>query len=199
MCFHTKQSKQAQAIETRFNAKFEKGSLFNPTKHFNGFSFPKTPVITNENPEIIQMIQWGLLPHWANQDFDKTNTLNARIETINEKKSFQSIAENRCIILVDGFYEWQQVGNKKLKYEIGIDDNLFAFAGLFDNNNGLKTYTIITTEAKGVMVDIHNTKLRMPVVLSNDNDFKSWLSMEKIEPFYDFTTNPKLFKQELLF
>ncbi len=199
MCFHTKQSKQAQALETRFKAKFEKPNLFLPTMHFNGFSFPKTPVITNENRQKIEMINWGLLPQWANQDFDKTNTLNARIETLSEKKSFQNSIKNRCIILVDGFYEWQQIGSKKQKYEIGINNEAFAFAGLFDINNELKTYTIITTEAKGIMVDIHNTKLRMPVVLNTENEFDDWLFNEKVNPFYDFTTVPRLFKQNVLF
>jgi putative SOS response-associated peptidase YedK len=199
MCFHTKQSQQAQALETRFKAKFEKPNLFLPTSHFNGFSFPKTPVITNENRQKIEMIQWGLLPQWANQDFDKTNTLNARIETLSEKKSFRNCINNRCIILVDGFFEWQQIGAKKRKYEIGINNKAFAFAGLFDINNNCKTYTIITTQAQGIMVDIHNTKKRMPVVLNTDSQFDDWLFNQKVNPFYDFTTVPGLFKQNILF
>jgi putative SOS response-associated peptidase YedK len=199
MCFHSKQSKAAQTIENKFNAKFENAKLYEPSLHYNGFDFPKTPIITNEDSSVIQMVNWGLLPHWANADFDKTNTLNARLESLNDKKSFRNITENRCIVLVDGFYEWQHIGKQKLKYEIGFNNELFAFAGLFDSNNSTKTYTIITTEAEGIMVDIHNSKLRMPFALKTDIDFENWLTCRNVKPFFDFTTNPKVFKQISLF
>jgi putative SOS response-associated peptidase YedK len=199
MCFHSKQTKKALEIENRFNAKFENKKGFEPTNHYNGFSFPKTPIITNENTSKIQMVNWGLLPNWASADFDKNNTLNARIESLTQKKSFKDITQNRCIVLVNGFYEWQHVGCQKIKYEIGINDELFAFAGLYDSNNESKTYTILTTEAKGIMIDIHNTKLRMPFALKTDMDFENWLSGGIVNPFYDFTTSPKLYKQHLLF
>lgn len=198
MCFHTKQSKNAQEVENRFKAKFENKILFEPTNHYNGFTYPKTPIITNEDVSKIQMVNWGLLPNWATTDFDKSNTLNARVETLEEKKSFQDITQNRCIVLVNGFYEWQHLGSKKIKYEIGISDELFAFAGLYDFNE-TKTYTIITTEAKGIMIDVHNSKLRMPFTLKTDKDFENWLSGGIVSPFYDFATTPNLFKQHSLF
>lgn len=199
MCFHTKQTKKAIEIENRFNAKFENRLLYQPSNHYNGFSYPKTPIITVENLDKIEMINWGLLPHWAKDDFDKSNTLNARIETITEKISFKNVLNNRCIILANGFYEWQQIGNKKMKYEIGINNDLFAFAGLFDYNNGTKTYTVLTTAAKGIMMDIHNTKLRMPVVLYDDLETKNWLLGLEIQPHENFTTIPNLYYQNLLF
>lgn len=190
MCYHTKQSKSAQPIESRFKATFEDVDSFLSTNHYNGFDFPKTPVITNENISKIQMINWGLLPHWANSDWNKTYTLNARIETINEKPAFKDYTDNRCIILVDGFFEWQHHGKEKIKYEIGFDNQLFAFAGLFSENNSNKTYSILTTEAKGIMREIHNSKLRMPVALKTDEEIKNWLSENELVPRFDFTTIP---------
>lgn len=190
MCFHSKQSKKAQTIEKRFNAKFENAKLFQPTDHYNGFEYPKTPIITNENSNIIQMVEWGLVPSWAETDWKRNYTLNARIETLDEKPSFKNIQQNRCIILVDGFYEWKKEGNKKYKYEIGVKNELFAFAGLFDVNKGKKSYTIITTEAKGIMREIHNTKLRMPVSLTNAEDYNNWLNGNEINPFFNFSVNP---------
>ncbi len=71
MCFHSKQSKKAQALDKRFKAKIVHLEYFAP-KLYNGFDHPKTPVITNEDTTQIQMIHWGSLPHWTTQDFNKT-------------------------------------------------------------------------------------------------------------------------------
>ncbi|MCB0802410.1 MAG: SOS response-associated peptidase [Flavobacteriales bacterium] len=188
MCFHSKQTVKAQKIENTFRAKFEEINSYKPTRHYNGFEFPKTPVITNEQNNLIQMLNWGLLPNWANEDWNKTYTLNARIETIHEKASFKGIQNNRCIVLVNGFYEWKKVGASKHKYEINVKDEPFAFAGLYDEYKGLKTYTIITTEAQGIMREIHNTKLRMPLTLTKEEDYHNWLNGKEVRPFYDFNT-----------
>lgn len=188
MCFHTKQTKEAQKLEHRFKAKLVDSKGFSPMEHNNGFSFPKTPVICNNNSSEIEMIPWGLIPHWATKDWNKTYTLNARIETIKEKKSFKDITKNRCIIIVDGFFEWKHIGKQKVKYDIGIKNKLFVLAGLYDTFEDQKRYTILTTEAKGIMKEIHNTKMRMPIALNNDEQMSSWLLGNEVEPFSDFST-----------
>lgn len=184
MCFHFKQSKSAQELKLRFKASFKDEHLFQPSV-YNGFQYPKTPIITNKRPDAIQLFNWGLIPFWAKDDTIKKNTLNARIETINEKSSFRNSVNNRCFVLVDGFYEWQwldEKGNQKQKYELTLPDNEpFAFAGLWsewvDKSTGkiINTYTILTTEANELMSKIHNTKKRMPVILSADNE-QNWLN-----------------------
>lgn len=186
MCFHTKLTKEEKKLEEKFKAVFDFD--FEPNSYYNGFSFPKTPIITNEDRCTIQMINWGLVPSWANEDWNKTYTLNARIETLEEKPSFKNILDNRCIVIVDGFYEWQHIGKQKIKYEIGFDNELFAFAGLYDENNGYKSYTIITTEAKGIMREIHNSKLRMPISFNTDEQINKWLDNNLIEESYNFTS-----------
>lgn len=166
---------------------------------FKAFDFPKTPIITNKDPKLIQLYQWGLIPNWADADWNRNYTLNARIETLDEKRSFKNIVDNRCLILVNGFYEWQHINNSKIKHEIGFNDELFALAGLYDENNNQKTYTVITTEAKGVMQTIHNTKLRMPFALNDQSDMQAWLHGDDIKPVYNFTTIPDLYQQKTLF
>lgn len=135
MCFHSKQSKSAQELQNRFNAKFDTAEIFHPTI-YNGFQFPKTPVITNNQPEKIQLYNWGLIPFWAKDDTIRKNTLNARIETIHEKSSFRNVVNNRCLVLADGFYEWKWLddnGKQKQKYELTLPDNeAFAFANRVD-------------------------------------------------------------------
>ncbi len=174
MCFHSKQTKKAVELEHRFRARFDKPETYQPSI-FNGFQFPKTPVITNNQPEHIQLLNWGLIPHWAKDKDIRKNTLNARIETITEKPSFRNVIHQRCLVLVDGFYEWQWLdpeGKKKQKYEIGLPyGEAFALGGLWskwvDKETGeeLNTYAILTTEAKGLMAEIHNSKNRMPLII----------------------------------
>lgn len=195
MCYHFKQTKTIKEVEDKFNAEFSSVEVIKPSAHLNGFNYPKTPVITNSDASRIQILQWGLIPDWANKDWKRNYTLNARMETLTEKPAFKNYVANRCIILTDGFYEWQHKGKEKIKFDIGFNNQLFAFAGLYVNN----TYTIVTTEAKGVMRDIHNTKLRMPFSLKTEEDFENWLNNEEVNPQYDFTTKKLGFSQPTLF
>lgn len=184
MCFHSKQTKKAIELEHRFRAKFENENAYTPSI-FNGFQFPKTPVIANDHPDSIRLFNWGLIPSWAKDKDIRKNTLNARIETIAEKPSFRWYVKQRCLVLVDGFYEWQwldEKGKHKQKYEIGMpDESAFALAGIWsdwlDKETGelMRTYAILTTEATGLMSRIHNSKNRMPVILHPDNE-QIWLA-----------------------
>lgn len=190
MCFHSKQSKKAQELEKRFNAKFENSSLYKPSE-YNGFTFPKTPVITNIEKEKIQLFWWGLIPHWAKDNSIRKNTLNARIETIHEKPSYRGYIKNRCLILIDGFYEWKWLdsqGKKKQKYLITLPNGgAFALAGLYSEwndkskNEVYKTYTILTTQADEFMGEIHNSRNRMPVIVPEESE-SLWLNGEAFEP-----------------
>ncbi len=184
MCFHSKQSKSAQELENRFQAKFDANVNYIPTI-YNGFTFPKTPIITNKETNKIQLFNWGLIPSWAKDTTIRANTLNARNETINEKPSFRNSVKNRCMILADGFYEWQWLddkGKKKQKYLITKpNQEPFSFAGLWnewvDKATGeiIPTYTILTTAANEMMSEIHNTKKRMPVILKQEEE-QDWLN-----------------------
>lgn len=192
MCFHSKQTKLALEVENRFNAKIEKAELFQPHENINGFNFTKNPIITDEEPNIIQHYNWGLIPSWAKDEEIKKMTLNARIETIDEKPSFRNSINKRCLVIANGFYEWQWLdskGKNKIKYEIGIgNDDLFAFAGLYSQwvntiTGEIKdTYTIITTQANEIMSEIHNTKKRMPIILKPEDE-KNWLNHNPINEF----------------
>jgi len=192
MCYHSKMSKKAQEIKNRYLVRIEDEALYQPPGYLNGFTHPNTPVITNEDRGFLQQYTWGLLPFWAKDRKIQKNTLNARIETINEKPSFRNSTNNRCLVLADGFYEWKWLdpkGKQKQKYEIGLSgDELFAFAGIWsewlDKSSGelIKTYSIVTTEANELMSEIHNTKKRMPIILSEENE-QYWLDGGDFEDF----------------
>ncbi len=183
MCYHFKQTKSPGEVEERFQAEFKGVENYTPTV-YNAFTHPHCAVITNNKPRQLQLFSWGLIPHWAKDSSIAKYTLNARIETLHEKPSFKSSIKNRCIIPATGFYEWQHLdakGKNKRKYELRINEGeLFAFAGLWSENVNRETgeirqtFTIITTAANELMSKIHNTKKRMPTILSPGTE-RDWL------------------------
>lgn len=191
MCFHSKQSKDAQSLEKRFKAKVTTSESV-ISDRFNGFVHPKTPVIANTSQDAIHLFSWGLIPFWAKDKSIQKNTLNARIETIKDLPSFRNAVKNRCLVIVDGFFEWQWLdpaGKKKQQYMISLpSDDAFAFAGIHsewtDKTTGeiIDSYSIVTTEADPFMAKIHNTKKRMPVILTPENE-RDWLNGAEVRDF----------------
>lgn len=185
MCYRTKLNSQLSAIERSLDARFIEPDAYKPQQEINAFTFPRNPVIVDENRGEIQMYNWGLIPFWANDDKIRKMTLNAKIETIVEKPAFRNSVKNRCLIIADGYYEWQwkdAKGKEKQKYLITpTDQEIFAFAGIYsswtnpETNQILNSYSILTTEANELMSEIHNNKKRMPVVLKKQNQ-QSWLT-----------------------
>lgn len=191
MCYRTHINSDKIKLQKRFKANFDPPEIEFPSGEINGFTHPVLPIITIENPDIITGMEWGLLPFWAtNKSFQK-NTLNCKIETAEEKPSFKNSINNRCLVIVDGFFEWKHVTiNGKLvkeKFLLTVPGgDLFTFAGLYSHWNGINTFTILTTEANELMASIHNTKKRMPVILRKDEE-ALWLSQEAFAPFHNRT------------
>jgi putative SOS response-associated peptidase YedK len=132
-------------------------------------------VIEGEGKRKLEMLHWGLIPFWADDPSIGNKMINARAETVAEKPSFRKAFRNhRCLVLADGFYEWQKTGNGKQPYYIRMaDDSPFAFAGLWEswqNGREIHSATIITTDANDVVAPIHN---RMPVIL-HPEDYDLW-------------------------
>lgn len=192
MCYRTKLNSRIKKIEKTFEAAFLEPNAYEPKEEINGFDFGKTPVITDVGRGEILMYNWGLVPFWAKDDKIKRSTLNSKIETASEKPAFRDAVKNRCLIIADGYYEWQwrdSKGKEKQKYLITPEDQeIFAFAGIYSSwrdphtNEQLNSYSILTTEANELMSEIHNNKKRMPVVLKKaDHDL--WLSGAEIAKF----------------
>lgn len=198
MCFHSQQQKSPQEIAKRFNLNIDNVPQ-NVTGIYNGFDFPKTPVISNDDMRKVQLFNWGLIPNGAIDEDIRKFTLNAKIETLAQKPSFKDAIDNRCLILSSGFFEWQwrdSKGKEKRKYLIKpTEQELFAFAGIWsewtnpESGEIKKTYSIITTEANALMSEIHNTKKRMPVIVPKDREY-DWLNLIPIPEAQRF--NPEL-------
>jgi putative SOS response-associated peptidase YedK len=186
MCYTIEINLAKAELEKRFGAKTSKLRDFNPRYIVSGFSNPRLPVITIDEPAEFSLFQWGLIPFWVKDENAaadiKTKTLNARAETISEKPSFRdSFKSRRCLIPVHGFFEWHDHAGKKYPFYIKLkNDRAFSLAGIYDNWINKETgelisgFSIITTEANPLIERIHNSKMRMPVILPEEIE-KKWI------------------------
>ena len=118
-------------------------------------------------------LHWGLIPSWAKERSIGARMINGRSETVAEKPSFRSaLKSRRCLIVADGFYEWQKLGARKQPFFIALADRRpFAFAGLWERWAGeggepVESCTILTTTANEAIAPIHD---RMPVILDREH------------------------------
>jgi len=129
-----------------------------------------------------ELLRWGLVPSWAKSpSVGGAKMINARLETAAEKPAFRRAFERyRCLIVADGFYEWQRTGGPKRPFHITrADHEPFAFAGLWSIWHGgreqtLRTCTILTTAANETIADLHD---RMPVILTPGHEAE-WLDLD---------------------
>ena len=163
---------------------------FQPTYYENAFDFKASPVITSSQPRTFQLMNWGLIPWWTKSVSEASSirmrTLNAISEEIYDKPAFRESAQEgkRCLIPCTGFFEWRWFKGGKLKYPYFIHhrvETIFSLAGLWsswtDKSTGelRETYAVLTTRANPLLEKIHNSKKRMPVVLSREYE-KDWLN-----------------------
>ncbi|WP_445454288.1 SOS response-associated peptidase [Flavobacterium sp. 25HG05S-40] len=188
MCYYTQQGKTAGELSDFYNRNIDDPGNVLQSDFINGFSYPNLPIVLDSKPEMITTsFTWGLLPVDRDKDFRKS-TLNARVETLEEKVSFAPAINNRCLIIVSAYYDWHwndPAGKSKRKYEIqSTVDEIFYLAGIYNtwqDRNGVawNTYSIVTTAANEQMQYIHNRKeaegeQRMPIII-NRSEEKAWL------------------------
>ncbi|MED6163536.1 hypothetical protein PIB30_080900 [Stylosanthes scabra] len=131
---------------------------------------------------VLHCMKWGLIPSFTKKTEkpDHYKMFNARSESLNEKASFRRLVpKNRCLVAVEGFYEWKKGGSRKQPYYIHFKDGRpLVFAALYDywqNSEGeiLYTFTIITTSSSPALEWLHD---RMPVIFGDKESTDTWLS-----------------------
>lgn len=174
MCGRFQLSVKGRHISERFNIEvFDE--FYKP--NYNLAPSQKLPVITNNEPDILSYMKWGLIPFWAKDPKIGYKLINTRAETISDKPSFKNaFRKRRCIIPANGFYEWKKDANKT-PYRIFLkSEEIFAMAGIWETwkdveGKSIHTFSIITTEPNQLMQNIHN---RMPVILPRELE-QAWL------------------------
>jgi putative SOS response-associated peptidase YedK len=141
---------------------------------------PSTPVATiiqRGGKNVLDLMEWGFLPGWAKEKGMKP-MINVRAEGIAVKSMFKRAFQvSRCLILGDGFFEWQREGKQKIPLFIHLQsDKPFGLAGIYTvskavDGSPIATCAIITTTPNELLKPIHN---RMPVILPRDA-YEVWL------------------------
>lgn len=140
------------------------------------------PVVKDPQQRGIENMRWGLIPFWAKDEKIGYRMINARSETVHEKPSYRNaFRQRRCLILADGFFEWQRSTTAKapkVPFFFHLQDHKpFFFAGLWESwrptpeEQPLHSCTIITTTPNELVSQMHN---RMPVILDKHTCW-TWL------------------------
>jgi putative SOS response-associated peptidase YedK len=147
---------------------------------------PTEPVLAVCGEREPRALRWGLVPPWARKLGAGYEPINARSETLLEKRVFAPLVadgEKRCLVVADGWYEWlkpEKPRGDRIPFRYTVDgDELFAFAGLWDERRvggeRVASVTILTTAANAVAAPVHD---RMPCVLASPDAEAAWLSSD---------------------
>jgi putative SOS response-associated peptidase YedK len=171
----------AGANPAELRARFPLGESLEIRERFN--VAPGDDIITvttdKEGAPRGELLRWGLVPHWAKDEKVGYKMINARLETLAERPAFREA--RHCLVIADGFYEWQQLSDHKQPCWITrADEEPFAFAGLWttrrrDDGTQLRSCSIVTTAAFESLVPIHD---RMPVILTPSGE-DPWLHSDE--------------------
>jgi putative SOS response-associated peptidase YedK len=142
----------------------------------------------------LDLLSWGLVPHWTKDPARAQRPINARAETVATSGMFRSaFAQRRCIVPADAFYEWQARPEGKQPYAIArTDGQPMAFAGLWEgirlpDGSALRSFAIVTTAADGAMTSLHG---RTPVILEAA-DCALWLGEAAGDPAHVLHAAPE--------
>lgn len=157
------------------------GAAIDYAPHYNIPPMQELPVycIDAEHGRRLTLMRWGLVPAWAQDPALGARMNNARAETVAEKPAFRAAyRQRRCLVPMNGFYEWQRTGSQKTPYYVQMQDGeVFAAAGVYEywpgnaNAPPLLSFAVLTTAANALMQSIHD---RMPVVIAADA-YEAWL------------------------
>lgn len=185
------------------NSIFGTAELLNLPPRFNLAPTQEIPVVRREEDgrHLVPM-RWGLVPFWADDPAIGGRLINARGESVADKPSFrEAFRKRRCLVPIDGFYEWRVEGQGKRSRKQGYvirrrDRDPFALAGLWERWNGpkggpapdrpLETVTVVTTASNAALSFLHD---RMPVVL-DPADWDIWLDPAAPRPALDALLKP---------
>jgi putative SOS response-associated peptidase YedK len=159
-----------------------------PDSRFGRFNIAPTQevlaVVDDRDGRRIKEPRWGLVPHWAKLLNTRFSMINARAETLEQRPAYRRLVArsgNRCLLLADGWYEWQRPEDPRqpkrpLHFSL-VDGGLFCFAGLWTcwsspDGQVVPSSTIITCEANELVRPVHD---RMPVVFADRELCQSWL------------------------
>jgi len=190
MCFHTSQTKKVVELENRFKASLHdddaRDAYDNPSYHLNGFAHPDMLIIPQEEPSVLAIGKWGIVPQnktpeqvgaYYKEAVRYGGGLNSQSEKLFDHFIYKHSAHTkRCLIPVTGFFEPHEAKGKKYPFYISRKDkDAFALAGIYTLIDGMPTFSILTKAASPMFEKIHNNKKRQPILIPTKHE-EEWLS-----------------------
>lgn len=175
MCGRFVSSTPADQLASTFRAAWSPGAGRRPSWNVAPTSQVWT-VVQGDEGRRLTTTRWGLVPPWAENLSVGARMINARAETLSERRAFRAaFRRRRCIVPADGFYEWQVVPGQRAKRPHLLHDphgRVLALAGLWerwrprtDDGEELLSCTIVTRAATPEVAVVHD---RMPAILPED-------------------------------
>jgi putative SOS response-associated peptidase YedK len=168
------------ATPTEIKRQFKLDKAPELTPRYNIAPTQLSPIVISKGKgRELLVARWGLVPAWSRDLSLGAGMVNAPAETLEAKPAYRvALQSQRCLVLANGFYEWQTRGARKQPYKIAVRNGaLIGFAGLWERwtpetGEAVETFTIITTEASRLVREVHD---RMPVIIS-PTDHQRWLT-----------------------
>ena len=168
------------ATPTEIKRQFKLDKVPELTPRYNIAPTQLSPIVISKGKgREILVARWGLVPAWSRDLSLGAGMVNAPAETLEAKPAYRvALQSQRCLVLANGFYEWQTRGARKQPYKIAVRNGaLIGFAGLWERwtpetGEAVETFTIITTEASRLVREVHD---RMPVIIA-PTDHQRWLT-----------------------
>lgn len=205
-------------IEREFELEFKYPNLYNPKLVVNGYQEDNLYVITNENPNIISMAIWGLLPNGFNEDWstfqNAMNTLSLSQEAISQSTWIEEIFKaQRCLLIATGYFTYYYHDGETYPYYVSLKSQKpFFLGGIFTElADGFLSCALLTTQAKEPITNFHNINNQMPLVipesiatewLSSDDNLETVQNIVRNPPQTDYRANPiakEFFTRDILY
>lgn len=126
----------------------------------------------------LALFRWGLVPSWARDPSIGNRLINARAETLARRPAYRdALLKRRCLVVVDGFYEWRKEGGRSIPFFVHMTTNApFGLAGLYEHwrspeGRDVATCTVVTSRANQLLGAIHD---RMPAIIARE-ERDAWL------------------------
>jgi|SRR5215469_10860812 len=182
MCGRVKTPEELNEIRLEFQ--FVEDLVADYAPRVNTAPTDPVPVVTlHDGKRRFELMRWGLIPYWAKDMKLGFSSFNARADSLATKPVFRDAwaAGRRCLVVVDGFYEWRKADKQPFYIALGNRAPM-TFAGLWerwkpkDGGEPIRSCTIITTAANALMAPLHD---RMPVIIGPEN-WPLWLGEEPL-------------------
>jgi putative SOS response-associated peptidase YedK len=188
MCGRYASARSVDVLAGHFDAELV-DELDLPARYNVAPTDPVLVVVSRDGGRALGVMRWGLVPPWAPDPSGAAKMINARVETVGERPAYRAaLAQRRCLIPADGYYEWYAArpGAPKQPHFIrAADGGPLAFAGLWERwyggpdrrDQALLTCTVLTTASAGRVAHLHD---RMPLVLP-PAAWGDWLDTARVD------------------